>query len=135
MIFYLLIPSDVWSYGITLYELFTHGVVPYFSFTNTQTAEKVVNGYRLEKPKDCSDDVYTLMRACWEEDPSKRPSFSDIVDRIDPMIKQRQPPPKDAIFQIQYSKGAKIYWIKLMIVDVSPEYTLTTEVSATNYAT
>jgi hypothetical protein len=74
-----------------LYELSTRGGKPYFNFSNETTAEKVVSGYRLEKPNDCPDDVYTLMRECWDAAPSKRPLFPDIINRIDIMIKNRHP--------------------------------------------
>jgi hypothetical protein len=65
--------------------------VPYFHFSNEITAEKVVTGYRLEKPNECPEDVYLLMIDCWDASPSKRPLFPDIVNRIDTMIKTRVP--------------------------------------------
>jgi hypothetical protein len=89
---FLLTIVDVWSFGIVLYELFSRGGTPYFSFTNQECAEKVVAGYRLDKPKDCPDDVYELMRACWDADPEKRPLFPEIVNRIDEMLAKRSIP-------------------------------------------
>jgi hypothetical protein len=90
--------------------LFSRGGTPYFSFSNHETAEKVVDGYRLDKPKKCPDDVYTLMRACWDEDPAKRPSFPEIVNRIDGMITIRQEPEMPS--QTQGKKGSVLSHIQ-----------------------
>jgi len=78
--------SDVWSFGICLYELFSRGRTPYFNFSNSEAAEKVVNGYRMEKPMDCPDGVYNIMMQCWEQDPRKRIKFSEIVEALDELI-------------------------------------------------
>ncbi|XP_043934198.1 tyrosine-protein kinase Fes/Fps [Protopterus annectens] len=76
--------SDVWSYGILLWETFTLGSTPYPNMTNPQTREEVEKGYRLPIPESCPQDVYKLMCRCWEYDPKKRPNFSvihhDLVD-------------------------------------------------------
>jgi len=71
--------SDVWSFGVVLYELFTRGRAPYFNLTNEQAAERVVAGYRLEKPTECPDDIYVLMKMCWEAEPQNRITFHNLV--------------------------------------------------------
>jgi serine/threonine protein kinase len=58
--------SDVWSFGIVLYELFTLGETPYKGMTNKEVIEKVSEGFRLEKPEKCPIEVYRLMKMCWE---------------------------------------------------------------------
>ena len=67
--------SDVWSYGILLWELFTAGKTPYPSFTNPQVFEEVLKGYRLPPPQSCPPQVYQLMKDCWEQSPDDRPAF------------------------------------------------------------
>ncbi|NXP68959.1 FES kinase, partial [Chloropsis cyanopogon] len=70
--------SDVWSFGILLWEAFSLGAVPYANLSNQQTREAVEHGMRLEPPEQCPEEVYQLMQRCWEYDPRKRPSFSTI---------------------------------------------------------
>ncbi|XP_074773066.1 tyrosine-protein kinase Fes/Fps isoform X2 [Athene noctua] len=70
--------SDVWSFGILLWEAFSLGAVPYANLNNQQTREAVEQGVRLDPPEQCPEEVYRLMRRCWEYDPRKRPSFSVV---------------------------------------------------------
>ncbi|XP_075431596.1 tyrosine-protein kinase Fes/Fps [Ascaphus truei] len=70
--------SDVWSFGILLWEAFSLGSVPYAAMTNTQTREAIEQGIRLLVPEMCPEDVYKLMLRCWEYEPSKRPNFSTV---------------------------------------------------------
>ncbi|NXQ85953.1 FES kinase, partial [Nyctibius grandis] len=70
--------SDVWSFGILLWEAFSLGAVPYANLSNQQTREAVEQGVRLDPPEQCPEDVYRLMQRCWEYDPRKRPSFSTV---------------------------------------------------------
>lgn len=81
------IKSDVWSYGILLYELVTYGAVPYSGMANKEVIEHVQRGYRLPKPVgtncDCSDELYKVMRDCWHSDPDKRPTFEFLAACFD----------------------------------------------------
>ncbi|XP_055518572.1 tyrosine-protein kinase Fes/Fps [Leucoraja erinacea] len=70
--------SDVWSYGVLLWETFTLGSTPYPHMTNQQTREEVEQGYRMNCPDSCPDEIYSIMCRCWQYDPKKRPSFSAI---------------------------------------------------------
>ncbi|KAM9275669.1 tyrosine-protein kinase Fes/Fps [Morus bassanus] len=70
--------SDVWSFGILLWEAFSLGAVPYTNLSNQQTREAVEQGVRLDPPEQCPEEVYRLMQRCWEYDPRKRPSFSTV---------------------------------------------------------
>ncbi|GFQ71335.1 tyrosine-protein kinase Src64B [Trichonephila clavata] len=72
------IKSDVWSYGIVLYEIFTHGGTPYQAMKNSQVSELITkHSYRMPKPSDpeCSDAVYETMMKCWKKKPEDRPTF------------------------------------------------------------
>ncbi|KAK4821476.1 hypothetical protein QYF61_020690 [Mycteria americana] len=70
--------SDVWSFGILLWEAFSLGAIPYTNLSNQQTREAVEQGVRLDPPEQCPEEVYRLMQRCWEYDPRKRPSFGTI---------------------------------------------------------
>lgn len=78
--------SDVWSYGILLYELMTFGSVPYASVSNEGVLELLTTGYRLEQPENCDDYVYDLMLACWNVSPNNRPHFASIVYQVQKMM-------------------------------------------------
>ncbi|XP_031750440.1 tyrosine-protein kinase Srms-like, partial [Xenopus tropicalis] len=74
--------SDVWSFGIFMYEVFMLGRTPYPGMSNQEVKDKVPSGYRLPKPDDCSPDIYMLMLECWQEEPNRRPSFFDLVEKL-----------------------------------------------------
>nr|AAT67598.1 Src tyrosine kinase 3 [Suberites domuncula] len=69
------IKSDVWSFGIFLVELITHGRVPYPGMTNGEVLAKVEQGYRMPPPPGCPDPLYQIMMDCWKQDPEERPTF------------------------------------------------------------
>ncbi|XP_053573692.1 tyrosine-protein kinase Fes/Fps [Bombina bombina] len=74
--------SDVWSFGILLWEAFSLGAVPYTNMNNQQTREGIEQGIRLPAPEMCPEDIYKLMLRCWEYDPRKRPSFSLVHQEL-----------------------------------------------------
>mmetsp|Transcript_13854 Transcript_13854/g.19241 ORF Transcript_13854/g.19241 Transcript_13854/m.19241 type:complete len:752 (-) Transcript_13854:300-2555(-) len=79
--------SDVWSFGITLWELFSFGQIPYADMTNFEVMQKVVAGYRLRCPNECPEAIYALMLQCWQQNPETRPGFKDIYDVIETVSK------------------------------------------------
>ena len=68
------IKSDVWSFGIVLYEIITYGRFPYPGMTNAQVLEALQQGYRMPRPMGCPDKLYDIMLDCWREEPANRPS-------------------------------------------------------------
>ncbi|XP_032050930.1 tyrosine-protein kinase Fes/Fps isoform X3 [Aythya fuligula] len=74
--------SDVWSFGILLWEAFSLGAVPYANLSNQQTREAVEQGVRLEPPEQCPEELYRLMLRCWDYDPRRRPSFSAVHQEL-----------------------------------------------------
>ncbi|XP_035700409.1 fibroblast growth factor receptor 2 isoform X1 [Folsomia candida] len=71
--------SDIWSYGVTLWEIFSLGEEPYPEMGEMVDLIRFLNmGHRLQCPKSCDHETYTLMRRCWEMDPTKRPTFLEI---------------------------------------------------------
>ncbi|OWF55670.1 uncharacterized protein LOC110456866 [Mizuhopecten yessoensis] len=75
-------PSDVWSYGIVMWEIFSLGETPYPGIRSMEVATKVSNGYRMSRPEYCADMHYDLMKKCWNRKLSSRPTFSAIVQEI-----------------------------------------------------
>ncbi|MBN3280293.1 MATK kinase, partial [Polyodon spathula] len=85
--------SDVWSYGVLLWETFSYGRQPYPKMTLKEVKEKVEKGYRMEAPEDCPPAVYALMRSCWENDPGKRPSFRKLREKLEKEHRSWEPTP------------------------------------------
>ncbi|XP_040903802.1 platelet-derived growth factor receptor beta [Toxotes jaculatrix] len=79
--------SDVWSYGILLWEIFTLGGTPYPDLPmNELFYSALKRGYRMAKPAHASDEVYDIMRKCWDEKFEKRPEFSFLVHSVGNML-------------------------------------------------
>ncbi|XP_068733585.1 uncharacterized protein [Montipora capricornis] len=70
--------SDVWSYGVLLYEILTIGGSPYPDTHARLIADKIQQGYRMPKPRHVDSNLYEIMMKCWEEDPSDRPTFEKL---------------------------------------------------------
>lgn len=70
--------SDVWSFGVLLWETFSLGVCPYPGMTNQQAREQVERGYRMSAPQNCPEEIFTIMMKCWDYKPENRPKFSDL---------------------------------------------------------
>ncbi|XP_035998278.1 protein-tyrosine kinase 6b [Fundulus heteroclitus] len=70
--------SDIWSFGVLLYEIMTYGGIPYPAFNNQEVYEKVTKGYRMEAPAKCPSFLYKIMLKCWQEDPEDRPDFKAV---------------------------------------------------------
>ena len=71
--------SDVWSFGVVMWEIVSYGERPYWNWTNQDVVKAVEGGYRLPPPPGCPEVLYALMLDCWNIDSSRRPKFSKIV--------------------------------------------------------
>nr|XP_005895229.1 PREDICTED: tyrosine-protein kinase Fes/Fps isoform X3 [Bos mutus] len=82
--------SDVWSFGILLWETFSLGASPYPNLSNQQTREFVEKGGRLPCPELCPDAVFRLMEQCWAYEPGQRPTFSVIYQELQSIRKRHR---------------------------------------------
>ena len=76
------IKSEVWSFGILLYELITYGRFPYPGMNNAQVLEALQTGYRMPCPMGCPEQLYEIMRQCWRDDASSRPTFEMLQKQL-----------------------------------------------------
>ncbi|ESO08582.1 hypothetical protein HELRODRAFT_110137 [Helobdella robusta] len=75
--------SDVWSFGVLMWEVMTRGVTPYPDVEVFEIRDYLASGRRLRRPKFCPENVYNIMLACWNESAVQRPSFVDLVHDIE----------------------------------------------------
>ncbi|OWF36548.1 tyrosine-protein kinase SYK-like [Mizuhopecten yessoensis] len=75
--------SDVWSYGVTLWEATSYGEKPYRKMKGQEILEFVENNNRLTKPEHCPEDIYVIMLECWKYDKKERPSFSELAVKME----------------------------------------------------
>ncbi|XP_068685574.1 tyrosine kinase receptor Cad96Ca-like [Montipora foliosa] len=78
--------SDVWSFGVVLYEIFTVGGCPYPGISGYQIANLLKKGYRMPKPKHVDQNLYNIMLQCWQQKPNDRPTFSMLKNKLSTMI-------------------------------------------------
>uniref|UniRef100_A0A8C1W3G4 Receptor protein-tyrosine kinase n=1 Tax=Cyprinus carpio TaxID=7962 RepID=A0A8C1W3G4_CYPCA len=74
--------SDVWSYGVTVWELMTFGMKPYDQIPAREIPDLLERGDRLPQPFNCTEDVYMIMVKCWMIDPDSRPRFKELVEEF-----------------------------------------------------
>uniref|UniRef100_A0A669CPA5 Ephrin type-A receptor 7 n=1 Tax=Oreochromis niloticus TaxID=8128 RepID=A0A669CPA5_ORENI len=79
--------SDVWSYGVVMWEVMSYGERPYWDMSNQDVIKAIEEGYRLPAPMDCPPGLHQLMLDCWQKDRAERPKFDQIVGILDKMIR------------------------------------------------
>ncbi|XP_039620205.1 tyrosine-protein kinase ABL1 [Polypterus senegalus] len=82
------IKSDVWAFGVLLWEIATYGMSPYPGIDLSQVYELLEKDYRMDRPEGCPEKVYELMRECWQWTPSERPSFAEIHQAFENMFQE-----------------------------------------------
>uniref|UniRef100_A0A8P4KBR9 Tyrosine-protein kinase n=1 Tax=Dicentrarchus labrax TaxID=13489 RepID=A0A8P4KBR9_DICLA len=85
--------SDVWSYGVLMWEVFTEGRMPFEQNQNHEVVTLVTKGHRLYRPKLATPTIYDIMQLCWHERPEERPSFSQLCLMISDALEGDTPPP------------------------------------------
>uniref|UniRef100_A0A8C6WZV4 Fibroblast growth factor receptor n=1 Tax=Neogobius melanostomus TaxID=47308 RepID=A0A8C6WZV4_9GOBI len=75
--------SDVWSFGVLMWEIFTLGGSPYPGIPVEELFKLLKEGHRMDKPSNCTHELYMLMRECWHAVPTQRPTFKQLVEELD----------------------------------------------------
>jgi len=75
--------SDMWSFGVLLWEIYSFGRVPYPRIPLGDVVKHVEKGYQMEAPEGCPAQVYTIMKEAWELEPAQRPTFAASRDSLD----------------------------------------------------
>ncbi|KAJ8291135.1 hypothetical protein GJAV_G00021780 [Gymnothorax javanicus] len=88
--------SDVWAFGVTMWEIVTLGQTPYPGVENSEIYEYLIKGGRLKQPPDCRDDLYDIMHSCWSPVPKCRPSFRQLIDQLEAVWAGLTPGPSNA---------------------------------------
>ncbi|XP_068745538.1 fibroblast growth factor receptor 2-like isoform X2 [Montipora capricornis] len=78
--------SDVWAFGILLWEIFTFGGSPYPGIPVERLFDLLNSGYRMQKPQNCPEDIYYMMLNCWEKNPNNRASFTEKRIQLDTIL-------------------------------------------------
>uniref|UniRef100_A0A3Q2WEG7 Tyrosine-protein kinase receptor n=1 Tax=Haplochromis burtoni TaxID=8153 RepID=A0A3Q2WEG7_HAPBU len=79
--------SDVWSFGVILWEIFTYGKQPWFQLANNEVIECITQGRVLERPRLCPKEIYDIMLGCWQREPQQRLNIKDIQKMLFTLMK------------------------------------------------
>uniref|UniRef100_A0A3B3VCS3 receptor protein-tyrosine kinase n=1 Tax=Poecilia latipinna TaxID=48699 RepID=A0A3B3VCS3_9TELE len=78
--------SDVWSFGVLMWEIFTLGGSPYPGIPVEELFKLLKEGHRMDKPGNCTNELYMMMKDCWHAIPSQRPTFKQLVEDLDRIL-------------------------------------------------
>ncbi|XP_068773418.1 ephrin type-A receptor 10 isoform X3 [Struthio camelus] len=84
--------SDVWSFGIVMWEVMSYGERPYWDMSNQDVIKAIEDGFRLPAPMNCQPSLHQLMLDCWQKDRNERPKFSHIHNILSKMVQSPEPP-------------------------------------------
>ncbi|XP_068569755.1 tyrosine-protein kinase receptor UFO isoform X2 [Cebidichthys violaceus] len=80
--------SDVWSFGVTVWEIVSRGRTPYPGVHNHELLELLMSGHRLKPPEDCDHRLYEVMQSCWDKEPSRRPGFGELGEMLKGLLSE-----------------------------------------------
>ncbi|XP_018303217.1 tyrosine kinase receptor Cad96Ca [Mycetomoellerius zeteki] len=80
------VKSDIWSFGVLIWEIVTLGSTPYPGLAAAEVMRKIKEGYRLDRPEHCKRELYNIMYYCWDKDPACRPSFAELVSLTEGLL-------------------------------------------------
>lgn len=82
--------SDVWAFGVVLWEIITLGASPYPGMGSYEVVSFLQDGHRMDKPKHCSNELYAISLNCWHLTPQRRPTFSELSNILQQMLEDDQ---------------------------------------------
>uniref|UniRef100_A0A8B9R8K8 non-specific protein-tyrosine kinase n=1 Tax=Astyanax mexicanus TaxID=7994 RepID=A0A8B9R8K8_ASTMX len=82
--------SDVWMFGVCMWEILMYGVKPFQGVKNNDVIGRIENGERLAMPPNCPPTLYSLMTKCWAYDPSKRPCFNELKAQLSTILAEEK---------------------------------------------
>nr|XP_015831243.2 focal adhesion kinase 1 isoform X16 [Nothobranchius furzeri] len=82
--------SDVWMFGVCMWEILMFGVKPFQGVKNNDVIGRIENGERLAMPPQCPPTLYSLMTKCWSYDPSKRPRFNELKTQLSTILEEER---------------------------------------------
>ena len=106
--------SDVWAYGVVLFEIVTLGGTPYPTIDNRELGKMLNTGYRMEMPDNCDVEMYDIMLHCWNKTPSERPTFTELREHIEKTVEHEH------YFNFEFDES-KIYYNTASFRSVQPE--------------
>ncbi|XP_014214742.1 tyrosine kinase receptor Cad96Ca [Copidosoma floridanum] len=80
------VKSDIWSFGVLIWEIVTLGSTPYPGLAAAEVMRRIKDGYRLDRPEHCKRELYNIMYYCWDKDPACRPSFTELVSLAEGLL-------------------------------------------------
>ncbi|KAM9424620.1 tyrosine-protein kinase Mer isoform 3-T3 [Pholidichthys leucotaenia] len=80
--------SDVWAFGVTMWEIVSWGRTPYPGVHNHELLDLLMSGHRLKPPQDCDQKLYEVMWSCWDKNPTQRPGFRDLVEALKGLLSE-----------------------------------------------
>ncbi|KAM4585827.1 tyrosine-protein kinase BTK [Fundulus diaphanus] len=82
--------SDIWAYGVLMWEVYTLGKLPYERLNNTEIVDQVSRGLRLFRPQLANEKVYSIMTSCWSDKPDERPTFQELALNVQDLLYELQ---------------------------------------------
>ncbi|XP_030044091.1 high affinity nerve growth factor receptor [Microcaecilia unicolor] len=79
--------SDIWSFGVVLWEIFTYGKQPWYQLSNAEAIECITQGRELERPRTCPSEVYDIMQGCWQREPQQRMNIKEVHSKLQALVK------------------------------------------------
>lgn len=98
--------SDVWSFGVVVWEIVTFSAYPYQGLSNEEVINRVMQGLTMSRPENCPDKLFSIMERCWKKHDRDRPTFTDIIECLLPEIQNKLFP--NCFYRNQKTEGDSI---------------------------
>ncbi|XP_058524425.1 focal adhesion kinase 1 isoform X11 [Ochotona princeps] len=101
--------SDVWMFGVCMWEILMHGVKPFQGVKNNDVIGRIENGERLPMPPNCPPTLYSLMTKCWAYDPSRRPRFTELKAQLSTVLEEEKAQQEERM-RMESRRQATVSW-------------------------